>query len=77
MLTGNGGSTIGYESGPEPQSNGAAHFSTGGGSIPPKRRDSSLNRENPFRDALQSKGSERLRFLLYCKNAKKLHSNLS
>jgi hypothetical protein len=53
MLTGNGGIGLGYESGPEPTSNGAAHFAAGG---PPKRRDSSLNRENPFRDALNSKG---------------------
>jgi hypothetical protein len=51
MLTGNGGANVGYESGPEHQSNG---FAAPAGQQ--KRRDGSLNRDNPFRDALQSKG---------------------
>ena len=60
MLTGNGsGPNVGYESGSEQQSNNGPSNFAPGVAIPPKRRDSSLNRENPFRgDALQSKGMQ-------------------
>jgi hypothetical protein len=59
---------VGYESGQEHASNGAAHFAS---SNPPKRRDSSLNRENPFRDNLQTKGEKSLFFL----DAVKMHNS--